>query len=65
MAKEMQCPLCGLSVILEDTACTIHHEKPICAGFIKKMKEFGLQPKYTGQIFWSRLLDKFDSNAKS
>jgi hypothetical protein len=39
--RRAACPFCGLLVIFEDAARTVHHEAPICERFAAMAEEAG------------------------
>lgn len=45
VTTHLLCPYCGKRVEFPDDGATVGHELPICAGFLERMEELGLELK--------------------
>lgn len=50
--RRLPCPFCGLAVVCDDGARTVHHETAPCASFAAKVREFGLQTVRAEPTLW-------------
>lgn len=49
--RQDTCPFCGLMVIFEDAALTVHHQAPPCERFEAMVKEAGSTHRVETRIY--------------